>query len=282
VSSLEFTLFRVNVSPSNQLKLWPSKMGPSDILKMKIQALPSIESTRGSRWHIGNVEALDEKSSYFRIGRVSSATVEVFKDGKFADQEFERAPYTHAVIDNELEVVAIAKKFSLSPNVHTVASQLCRLLNDASRGSDIDASFEIDTIDDPEDFITHLKKADAIGKFWITFARPNPLDADADFQKPLQAVLRSLNGDRGRTDFRGEGLDAEGLSKLARSAAATGNDAGAALRTHKGSKMVKKRLKGNVALVLWKELIDKADMLALVADVRKQYRKIRYGTPDPK
>ncbi len=48
MATLEFTLFRVQVFPSSQTKLWPGDIGPRDVLKMKLAALPTIESSNGA------------------------------------------------------------------------------------------------------------------------------------------------------------------------------------------------------------------------------------------
>jgi hypothetical protein len=123
---------------------------------------------------------------YFRVGKTTRATNEIYQSGNFLDEEYETSPYTHAVVDLELEVCAIAQKTRLSPTTKGIANQLGKLLN----GSDIvrtqGVKVEVDDIPDPEGFISQLQKAYSISTFWITFSRPNPFDVNDHFIKPME------------------------------------------------------------------------------------------------
>jgi hypothetical protein len=107
---LEFQLFRVKVFPSKQGHLFRPPATPSVILKEVISSLPSAKLKRELVWHIGNVFHIDNQGLYFRVGRTAKYRLEFYKNGAFIDEEFEGAPYTHALLDFETEVVAIAKK----------------------------------------------------------------------------------------------------------------------------------------------------------------------------
>ena len=106
-------------------------------------------------------------------------------------------------------------------------------MNASESALGIGATFEIDDIKDPEDFISQLANVYLISKFWMIVSRPNAFDAD-DFIKPLQQVLESANGEKAKAELKGENLDSEQLERLARSAAASGDDAAAWIKPKKG------------------------------------------------
>ena len=160
----DFELFRVKVYPSQQIPLFGSAMEPSEVLRQTILSLPSVELRKGMIWHIGNVAQLDNTGLYFRVGRTSKLTVEIYKDGNFLDQPFETAPYTHVILDTSLEVSAIARKTKLSQKTVGIANQFVKLLRESEKGRQLQADFEIGELNDPEDFLTHLRNATAITK----------------------------------------------------------------------------------------------------------------------
>jgi hypothetical protein len=136
------------------------------------------------------------------------------------------------------------------------------------------ATFEIDDIKDPEDFISQLANAYSISKFWMIVSRPNAFDAD-DFIKPLQQVLESANGEKAKAELKGENLDSEKLEGLARSAAASGDDAVAWLKPKKGAKRAKKQLRGNPANIAQDDISDARARKHLLTQLREFYRRIR-------
>src|ERR1035437_5051323 len=208
---LDFQLFRIKVYPSLQGDLFSKNITRPEMLRETIESLPSGEFRHGLTWHIGNVTAIDDKGLYFRLGRTSTSTLEIFDEteGGFVDQEFETAPYTHAVVDVELEVCAIAKKTRLSPTTFGIATRFVRLLNESPKAVEFQALFEIDEVKDPEDFIDHLKRAYSISKFWVIFSRANAFDANEHFVKPFQQMLEASNGEKGKAELKGQNLNAE-------------------------------------------------------------------------
>ena len=271
----EFQVFRLKVYPSKQSSLFEKEKRPADILKEVIESLPSAELRKGMIWHIGNVRELDKAGLYFRIGRTTTSTIEIYQDGNFLDQEFETAPYTHALIDTNLEICAIAKKTRLSLSILGIANQLVKLLNESEKGRYFQLGFEIDEITDPEDFIAYLHKALAISKFWITFSKPNPFDVNKDFIEPMGRLLRESNGERGKTELQGESLSPDKLEALARSAASTGDNAGALLVPSQTETKVKKHLKGNPVMLKQEDLSDDDQKRNLLEKIRALYHKIR-------
>jgi len=81
----EFQVFRLKVYPSKQISLFDKEKKISGILKDVIESLPSAELRSGMIWHIGNVRKLDGAGLYFRIGRTTTSTIEIYKDGNFLD-----------------------------------------------------------------------------------------------------------------------------------------------------------------------------------------------------
>lgn len=274
---LEFQLFRIRVYPSQQRDLFAKDRTRPEMLREAIDSLPSGEFRRGLKWHIGNIAPIDSSALYFRLGRTSTATLEIFNEaeGRFVDQEFETAPYTHAIVDVEMEVCAIAKKTRLSPTTSGIARHFARLLNESRKAAEFQAVFEIDEVKDPEDFVAHLRESYSISKFWVTFSRPNAFDADHDFVKPFQRMVEASNGEKGKAELKGENLDARTLEAVARSAAATGDDACAWLKPSRQSRRVKKQLRGSSVNTSQEDVANEEQRRLLLDRVRELYRKVR-------
>jgi len=279
---LTFQLFRIKVFPPIQQHLFDGERTRSEILREAIHSLQNAIFRGKSTWHVGNVRSIDENALYFRLGRSKIATLEIFDEekGGFVDQKFETAPYTHAIVDIDLEICAIAEKPSLSPSTAGIARRFERLLNEYASGSEFHATFEIEELKDPEDFITHIRKAYSISKFWVQFSRPNATDADADYIKPFQKWLEASNGEKGKAEIKGENLNSEVVEAVARSAAATGDNAGAWFKPETDIKAVKKQLKGSSVNISYDDKIDDTLWTTFIARVRNTYRKIRGDGPN--
>lgn len=273
---LQFQLFRIKVYPAAQKELFDVERTRPEILREVITSLPSADFRGGLMWHIGNVTRIDDSGLYFRLGRASREKLELYDSSshRFLDQDFETAPYTHVVLDPELEVCGIAKKIRLAPTAANIAQRFARLMNASESALGLGATFEIDDIKDPEDFISQLANAYSISKFWMIVSRPNAFDAD-DFIKPLQQVLESANGEKAKAELKGENLDSEQLERLARSAAASGDDAVAWIKPKKGAKRTKKQLRGNPANIAQGDVSDARERKHLLTQLREFYRRIR-------
>lgn len=272
---LEFYLYRFRVHPAAQGDLFTGERTRPEILREVLASVPAGEFRRGIIWHVGNVKSLDDTSLYFRIGRTTRSTIEVYEHGEFIDAEFESAPYTHAIIDLNLEVCAIAKKSRLSPRTKGIANSLLRLLNEAPVTPSLNAKFELGEINDPEDFIAYLNKSYAVTKFWMSFSKPNAIDVEKDYTLPMERLLQESDGDSGRTELKGPNLKPDTLEKLARSAAAAGENAGASMKQDPKAKPMKKVLAGNPAMVLHEEVAEYDDRRQLLQKIRQLYSKIR-------
>lgn len=256
------------------MKLFAQQKDRPEILREIILSLPSAQLRKGVTWHIGNITALDENGLYFRIGRASRSMLETYQEGNFLDEEFETAPYTHVVLDIGLEVCAIAQKTKLSPKPIGIAHQLVKLLARSAQEQLYNVEFEIDEINDPEDFMTHLRKARRISNFWVTFSRPNPFDREADFIQPLVSFLDRSNGDRGKVDVQAKGgLDPATLEAVVRSVATVGDDAGARIYEEEGDKRV--RLSGNPVIIPEEDLANDQQRRRFLQRVRELYGRIR-------
>lgn len=275
---LEFQLFRIKVYPSGQMRI-DGPQEPSEILLETIKSLPSAELWKGMTWHLGNICEIDENGLYFRVGRTTKARREIYQGGNFTDEEFEEAPYTHVVLDIPTEVCAIAKKPKLSPSPKGIANRLVSLFSGSDIARYCSANFEIDGLMDPEDLITHLSRAYVISKFSMTFSRPNPFDADEDFVRPFSKLISEAQGEKGKAQIEGENLKPQLLENLARSAAATGNDAMARLQIDKKQKPTTIHLHKNPVFVQHEDVSESEQKMSLLDNVRRVYRQVR-GKPN--
>ncbi len=271
---LEFQLFRIKVYPSKQMFFGGDKK-PSGILLETLDSPSLTEFHRGMIWHVGNVSKIDETGLYFRVGKITKAKRGIYQNGNFVDEEFEEAPYTHVVVDIPIEVCAIAKNPKLSQTQRGIANRLARLLSNSDTGRHYEAEFEIDLLKDPEDFVTHLRRAYTISRFWMTFTRPNPFDSERDFTMPFSRLLKEAQAEKGKAQIEGEDLKPQILEGLAHSAAATGNDAVARLQLDEKQKPTTMRLRDNPVFIQADDVADDKQKKTLLDKVRQVYQKVR-------
>lgn len=269
----DFQLFRLKVYPNEQQHLFED-LPRAEILSHVLQEYPAIELRKGMTWHVGKLHRLDSEAVYFRLGRTTTSTLEVFRDGDFIEAEFEAAPYTHVLLDTALGVCGIANKPRLAPTPGGIARQLGRLLNEADWTRTRGHRFEIDAIKDPEDFLAYLRSAYVVTRFSVTFSPPNPMDLDEDITKPFQRWLADTNAAKGKAGIEGKGLDSSRLEVVTRSAAATGNEASATLTLEKDTKPVKKRLTGGPVTVGQEDVDTVEDKKTLLDRIRAAYRRV--------
>jgi hypothetical protein len=144
-----------------------------------------------------------------------------------------------------LQAIAVAGKAKLAPTISGIARQVEKLLNRSPLLLLAAARVTVSPLNDPQDFITHLREAYSIQKFTVTFRVPNPWDVDKDFHEPFERFLAEADGETGRAVVEGKHLKPEPLEQVTASAAALGDDAEAKLRTAPGRRAIKKRLRGN-------------------------------------
>ena len=127
-------------------------------------------------------------------------------------------------------------------------------------------------IPDPNDFVSTLETAYRVSRFTATFHGPNPFDADELFQKPLSVYLYSANGSKGKAQIQGEDLNRGVIQSVARSTAATGNEASATIKRERGQRSTVVHLRGDAA----KRRYDQDEKLeAVLKDLQGLYKRVR-------
>jgi hypothetical protein len=224
-----FQLFRLKVFMPGQTSFLQADESPSELIRRIVGEKPSAPLRGRMVWHIGNVIELDADAAYCRFGKMTRDALPVLdpETGDFIERDFATAPYTHIVLDFPNEVCGIAAHNQLAPETHTIARQFAKVMQNSNAARAAAADVSIDEVRDPDDFIEHLRSAFAIKKFSLSLTRPNPFDANEQFQKPFERFVKAAHGETGRTEVKGASLDSEVLQDLARAAGATGNYASA-------------------------------------------------------
>ena len=280
MAALRFQLFRIKLQLPSQMPLFGPRKLPSNILSAAIREKPSGELHKSHTWHIGNVSRVDSLGLYFALGRTTKTTVEHYdKDtGNFTVAEFEVAPYTHALLDTELELCAIAAKSKLAPSPKGIGNKLRDLLNTTTFARELGITFQISEIDDPRDFFTRLRKAYAVSYFSMTFTPPNPIDVDKLYRRPLELLLRDASADKGHATIKGEDMDSGVLEALARATVASGDEVKAKIQTVAASKPKMRYSRGNPVIIDAEGADSKHQRLDLLKRLREIYRRIRGET----
>jgi hypothetical protein len=275
ISIVDLNLFRVKAFLP---PLFAEQVRPADAVRRAVEEKPTaVIGARGGRWHIGNVQVLDDNGLYFALGRTSRATVQLLdpRTGDFLEAERETAPYTHVVLDVPREVCAIARKTNLAPNSLSLGHNLARVLNASSIAQRYGATFQVAPLSDPEDFVRMLQSAYAIRRFTVTFARFNPFDAEEDWHKPMQRLADAANGQAGSTSLKGPALNEAPLEALTRSVASTGDDARALLLLEEGQSPVRRSLRRDTATITERDVETIEERRSVLAKLRAKYREIR-------
>lgn len=278
---LHFTLFRIKVLFGPQGNLF-TRPDPQEILHGALVERPSQELRKGYTWHVGNLEQVDDDGFYFALGRTTTSTLTLWHDdrGEFEEVEFDDSPYTHAYIDTRMGIVALASKSRLSPTVEGIGRQLEKLLNASHRAAETESEFDISVIKDPEEFIELLRSAYSIERFTFTFTRPNPFDVNELIIRPMTRYVREAEGTEGSSTVKGKDLNSDTLEEVTRSAAATGDNATARLRTAEGGKLITRSLRANNTIFTSSKEDAVAKKLSLLDTLRSTYRRVRNRNHD--
>ena len=275
MATIEYSLFRAKFIQPHQGSLFAQKISPGQVFLEAINERPSTEIREGYTWHIGNIKPFDETTGYFAVGRTTNATIETFDDvtGNFIEQELETSPYTHVVYNAEIGFLAIATKSRLAPSAKAIAAKIESLLSLTSIVLQNELTVEIPPIRDPKGFLKEIAGAHRVCRFTATFRGPNPFDADELFQRPLSVYLSAANGSEGKAQIKGDHLDKDVLQSVARSSAATGNEASARIQRAKAQPLVTVHLSGDPV----KKTYDLAshDPEKVSHDMTKLYHQIR-------
>ncbi len=274
---MEIVLYRIKIMRSKQRDLFAKEASPSDLLRQMILEKPTAESARGTTWHIGNIERVDDASVYFALGRTTTATLPVLVEGTgdFVDETYESAPYTHAFVDFNREICGIAVKTAVAPTTDAIARQLERLLEGTETARSSQVSVTVAAINEPEQLLNALRNAYSITSFTVYFSRPNPIDVNEDFLKPMERLAQEAGGESGHATVRGKALDPEPLADLVRSAAATGDEAVAKLKPERGTKTVRRSLRGQHARISEDEPATPEGRSRAISKIRRKQSDIR-------
>lgn len=202
-------------------------------------------------WHIGNIETLDATGLYFRLGKMSRRTLPMLDSitGDFIEQEFANAPYTHVLLDWDLELCALARNPILSPTPNGISRRLAELLNDQAVLNETSETYRIGPVRDPADFLDVLDSAYAIRSFSFTFTRKNLFDANKDFVIPFEHLVGEAKATEGKVSLKGPDLDSQPVKEIASSAAASGDGASARVQITADSGPTTRSLHGDAASV---------------------------------
>lgn len=247
------------------------------ILRDIISAKPSAELREGFWWHIGNVQKIDENSAYFAIGRTTKSIVELYDpDTKdFIINEHPESPYTYAYVDFSLQLLAIGNKAKLAQSPKIIAGYFEKLLNKQEEIRQTDMTASIAELNDPRDFITHLKEAVIVSRFTAKFTLPNLFDSEEDFEKPFQRYLNESEGNKGSASVSGADLNRDIIEKISRSCAASGNDATARMKDSDNSSFKTRHLQGRSVFVDYDDEDPKVTAGSFIDAIRRIYNSIR-------
>ena len=279
MSAVEYYLFRAKFITSRQLHLLGVGKNitpvPQEIFKAAILERPSGVLWRNHSWHIGNVYLFNKTQGSFAIGKIPRSSIEKFDEttGNFIEEEIESSPYTYCVFDLSLGIIAIANKPSLSSDIKNIAKKIEKLFSMTYVVTIHAITVEVRPIPDPDSFITSIENAYKIFKFKATFRGPNPFDADEYFQKPMTNYLAKANGEKGETTIQGSNLNKNTLIEVAKSTAATGNDATAKIQASPRQKAITVYLKNNPAKYKFNENESKKSILDAMISM---YYRVRY------
>lgn len=272
----EFHLFRAKFVRPAQTSFLHDSLTPADLFVAALMQRPSAQFRRDYTWHIGNVHFFDANSGYFAVGRNTPTSIPTLDPttGDFVELPGDMSPYTFVVFDVRIGLVAVQRNGDLAQTTEEIADKIERLfqITDAVQANDVDV--QIDAIPNPQDFISQLKAAYAIKRFTASFKGPNPFDADEYFQKPLSIYLNSAGGAHGVATIEGTSLDADVVSSVARSTAATGNSATARVQSAPGERSMRITMSGDPVKLPYEDASPNPQ--GVLADAQAAYSKVRH------
>jgi len=275
MQNIEFHLFRVKFIRPGQQSLMHDDRSASEIFRDSIGERPTMVFKENYKWHIGNIESFDLVSGSFALGRTTKTTLSKFDQGSgnFIEEIFEDSPYTYCVYDLSVGFVAIAKKSKLAPTVTGIARRLRMVLESSKSVGINEIKVVIDPISDPDGFILKLQTAHSIKKFTAHFTGPNPVDADALFQKPISVYCQAANGEKGKVEVEGESLNEETLVAVTHSTAASGNEVVAKIVERPNQRPKKIHLRGDAVKRVYSE--DNYSLRQVAAEMKTEYQRVR-------
>lgn len=272
---IRFQLFRLRLFMTPTL--FNQDVDRIKLLREIIREKPSAELRKGYWWHIGNVKDIGKDAAYFALGRTTKSIVELYdpETRDFIVDEHPESPYTHAYIDYPLQVLAVGSKPRLAPHTKSIARQLEKLLNQQEKIQSSNMSADIAPLNDPRDFLEHLNEAAVVRRFTAVFTLPNPFDSEEDFEKPFQRFLNASEGNNGKATVIGSDLNREVIENIARTCAASGNDASARMKDTEQSRYRTRHLKGRIVTLDYDDEDPDESPESFLGAIRETYKAIR-------
>lgn len=275
---LSIYLFRVKLIRGDQLALEKENFTLAELFRKAIEEKPSLKLNSNSTWVIGNISYLDKKNETgtFNIGK---KTTEVFPKYNETSKDFETfseecGPNAKIYFNLKYEILGISRNSSLAKDEYTISDKLQKLLENTNAVKNAFKYIEITKVKNPETFISRLRSAYCINRFEVHFSGPNPFDADEYFHKPMSAYLNATGGKRGSTVVDGDSLNSETCAQMAKSVAATGNDASAKIKESSDDKFTTITMSKNGAKVFVPVDIENDDR-KIMKKIMNEYYRIR-------
>lgn len=274
MSTLEYHLYRTKFIKPSQVDLFQPELSARDMFEAGLKERPSVELRQNNVWHVGNVEYFEDGEGRFAIGRTTLTTVEKFDErtGNFTELVDDSGPYTFVYFDSKLGLLGIGKKTKVAANVKSIARKIQRLLSSTQMVKRNRIDVRVEFIRDPESFLQKIYDAFAIKRFKATFTGPNPIDADELFQKPMAYYCQQLEAEQGSVTVAGESLNENAVAAVAKSTAATANDAIAIIQNSKGDRPVSISFRGDAKKVIVGHDVAKQDVLLAMQNAYKEVR----------
>ncbi len=229
----KFFLFRVKFIRDHQKDIFDDGASPEKIFNEAIREKPLVKLRRGAEWKLANISDIGINGGAFAVGRISEASTERFDFSKddFIEARDYQGPFSTVLFSRKTGVVAIEEKSKVNSKTIATAKRLHDLMQSTNAVRRRNVRCIIDPIIDPDGFIEKIRKSTHVLKFRATFTGPNPSDADAIFQKPLEIYAEKIKADKGVIEVSGANLDKEVVIDITRSNAATGNLVNARIET---------------------------------------------------
>ncbi|MFM0466790.1 hypothetical protein [Paraburkholderia strydomiana] len=270
----EYYLYRIKFIKPAQVSLFDSFLTPQQMFERGLAERPSLDGRASNVWHIANVEHITADAGRFAVGRITKTTVEKydFSSGDFTELIDDSGPYTFVYFDSAIGLLGIARKARVANDVESIARNIQRLLASTSLVKETGFEVRVDKIPDPLGFLQKIYGAYAIKRFKANFTGPNPIDADALFQRPMSYYGQQLGADQGSVSVSGAALNEDAVAAVAKSTAATGNGASALIQEEKGGSTTYISFRGDASRVQVDADTDKERTLRII---QTAYREVR-------
>lgn len=272
--TVEYHLYRTKFIKPAQVDLFREELSAREMLEKGLAEKPSVALRRSNVWHIGNVEYFDDGEGRFAIGRTTLTTVEKFdtRTGNFTELIDDSGPYTFVYFDSKLGLLGIGKKSRVANDVKSIGRKIQKLLSTTLLVQQNKIDVRVEFIRDPEGFLKKIYSAYSIKRFKATFTGPNPVDADELFQRPMSYYCQQMNGDQGNVIVSGDSLNEDAVAAVAKSTAATANDAFALIQQARGERPVTISFKGDAKKVVADQELGQHEILKMIQET---YRGVR-------